>query len=154
MIIIISLKSHNKKSIEFFIYWLKNLTINFFNKTNKNKIKKIKICLLKSPHVHKYSQDHYEKIMYKYKLLIMCFNIKKFLFVEKIIKNFSFFDIFFKYKFFYKYVNFFQFKNFFYKIFFKIMTNKLIKLNLKNNKFKKIKIIINYLNFIGKNMLL
>ncbi len=152
--IIILIKSNNKKSIEFFIYWLKNLLFSFLNKINNNKTKKIKICLLKSPHVHKSSQDHYEKILYKYKLIIMCFNITKFLFLEKKIKNFSgFFDILIKYEFLYKSLNFFYLKNFFYKIFFKFITNKLIKINNNNNKFQKIKSIVTFFNFIGKNQL-
>jgi len=86
MFLVISLKSKNIKSLIFFFNVLKKFNIN--KKIKKlYMLKKIKrFAVLKSPHVNKTAQQHFEYELYLQKIYIKNFQIFKLLIILKKIK--------------------------------------------------------------------
>ena len=89
----LNILSKNKKSLGIFIKVFKI----FFEKKQfktKFKTKKLKrITLLKSPHVHKKAQEHFETKTYRQSFFINLLNIKKFLLLFKKFIRSSFYDL-------------------------------------------------------------
>jgi ribosomal protein S10 len=93
----ITLYSKNKKSLNYFLKFLKhNLKIQntqIFLKFKNKKNKKKKITVLKSPHVYKTAQEQFEYKIYSIKISFYSYRTKKYLVVLKRIKNQLFPDI-------------------------------------------------------------
>jgi len=92
-ILLLIIQSKNKKSLDNFFNFLtfyveKKLKIK---KTKKQKI--VKTTLLKSPHVHKSAQEHFEYRLHKRQILIFLFEMGQFVVFIKKIVNFSFYDV-------------------------------------------------------------
>lgn len=155
------------KSLKSFYYFVNFLNIflkkffkNFIIKNFFTKFTKAKISILKSPHVHKNSQEQFYKKFYKKKLVIILLNsiqLKFFVILKKILK-FAFYDFVL------------QIQTFTFKFNFDVVLQKLLNLNyfclfekkncsnflfLNNTKylffFKKVKIYnyIKVLNLLG-----
>jgi ribosomal protein S10 len=91
------LYSKNKESLEYFLKFLKhNLKIQRIQKPLsyvKNKRKKKKITVLKSPHVNKTAQEQFEYTIYSIKITFYSYRTKKYLILLKRIRNQLFPDI-------------------------------------------------------------
>ena len=120
--LLIVVGSKNLKSINFFIkflnFSLKKITKVFVKKQIIQKLNKIKMSVLKSPHVHKTAQTQFYQRLYQQKILFLSFCFVQLVFFLTIKKVFtvSFYDVFLKFKcFVFKFKtknNIFQFLNF------------------------------------------
>ena len=83
----IKLKSIDKKTLNIYINFIKKNFNNFNNKINIFNLpsKKKKIAFLKSPHVNKKAQEHFNLTIYKKLIVIKSINIEflKYLLINK-----------------------------------------------------------------------
>ena len=138
MFLIISLKSKNLKSLIFFFNVLKKFNINDNIKKLYTKKKIKRFTILKSPHVNKTAQQHFEYRLYLKKIYVKNFQIFKLLIILKKIKINLCCDVLISVKF-----NINDNSNKFYKK----------NLHFISDKERRIKLnLINY-NFYGKTKL-
>ena len=93
---LIKLYSKDKKSLEQFKEFFRNISNKWKNTTfsiKNKKRKKQKTTLLKSPHVNKKAQTHFQSIVYSANLKCLTLNAKKNYIMLKKIKNHLFPDI-------------------------------------------------------------
>lgn len=161
MFLFINVKSKNLKSILNFLTFLFSYLLNQTSLTQKfkfNKINIIKITILKSPHIHKISQQHYSIIIYKIKILIFLFNIKKNIKIFKALFNLLFQDLNFKIFFFSNYcfalkffnLNYLKFNHLILIINSYIFLNYFLKIQYRKSKIKN---FFKNLNINGKFIL-
>jgi len=96
MFINITILSKNYQFLKLFLkFCFKNKSKfdKIFFKCLQNKNKKVKIVLLKSPHVNKKAQQHFELNIFLKKFKIFSFQLLKFLILLKKFKTFLFLDI-------------------------------------------------------------
>ena len=102
--LLIIVGSQNLKSINFFIkflnFSLKKIAKVFVQKQTIHELNKIRISVLKSPHIHKTAQTQFYQKLYQQKILFLSFCLIQlvfFLTVKKVFA-FSFYDVFLKFK--------------------------------------------------------
>jgi ribosomal protein S10 len=146
----LTIYSKNKNSINYFLQFLQNS----INKQNFQVIKKLlkkkkiqnKLSILKSPHVNKTAQEHFEYRNYSIKISCNSWDIKKYFFILKKIKNQLFPDIHIK----------IEIKTYFKKKKKSINLNKILlfiqPLNIKKdpNQFSKILLYLKALDYYGE----
>jgi hypothetical protein len=99
MFVLVEFCSKNKK-LNYYLYMLIfGYMENILKKINVNKNSKTKFSVLKSPHVHKTSQQQVEEKYYKKKILFVLFNNVKLLIVFKKLFSSTFQDLGIKYSF-------------------------------------------------------
>lgn len=160
LLIILTIKSKNIKSRTIMSDCLNHFFI-FQKKTVFQKTKISKITLLKSPHIHKKSQQHFEQKLHKTNVVFLLNSSTIFLLLKKLI-DIIFLDIYISYKYVYNNSKIFNafffwfnsFSSYFYMLqnLFLLLLNPLIYLT-----FNRLKIFVNYLkmtNILGKSFLL
>ena len=159
LLLILTIKSKNKKSHVIMYNCLNNFFI-FQKKIVLKKIKTSKITLLKSPHIHKKAQQHFEQKLHKTTIIFVINSFTIFLLLKKLIDN-IFLDNYINYKYVYNNVKtfyaflfwFLNFKTHFYILqrLFVILKLSILKIN-----FNRLKIFTNYLKIVhllGKSFL-
>ena len=71
----LTITSKNKKTLLIFANFLKKFLKNSFKKIKFNKTLTVKTTLLKSPHVHKTAQEHFQYKNYKKTILLRYLNL-------------------------------------------------------------------------------
>ena len=86
----LQIKSKNEKSLQNFVqFFFKHLKIKFkiFPTLTSNQNSKKKITILKSPHVYKTSQEHFETRVFSKKVVLKSFYLKtNIIFLKKVLK--------------------------------------------------------------------
>lgn len=147
----LTVKSKNKKTLQVFTNFVKIFIKNKFKKIKFNNETIIKTTLLKSPHVHKKAQEHFQFKIYKKTILLHYFNLVEINFFLKRVLGNTFHDIKLKIDFFLQanvnlqILNFNHFyfnskKHYFYK---KVKTNLFFKILQLNGRF-----LLNFDNLI------
>ena len=84
----ITVFSKNKQALNFFFLFINNLNqpkINFLNNCKSKKTSIKKIIVLKSPHVNKKAQKHFEYRIFSKKITVLTYNeIKLLIFLKKL----------------------------------------------------------------------
>lgn len=163
LLLILTIKSKNKKSHQIMYHCLNNFFI-FQKKTTFKKTKISKITLLKSPHIHKKAQQHFEQKFYKTTLIFILNSSTIFILLKKLI-DIIFLDNSINYKYICKNTNtcygflfwFFNFKTHFYILQRLFVILKSLSLICKKVNTKRFKTFINYLkisHLLGKSLIL
>lgn len=134
MFVLVEFCSKNKK-LNYYLYLLIfGYMQNILKKINLNKNEKTKFSVLKSPHVHKTSQQQIEESYYKKKILFVLFNNVKLLIVFKKLFSSTYQDLGIKYSFLHE-------SN-------RVFDLKFLKLNYRFNKIK-LNNLSNYLKVLN-----
>ena len=99
MFVLVEFCSKNKKSNYYLYLLIFGYIENILKKINQNKNSKTKFSVLKSPHVHKTSQEQVEENYYKKRILFVLFNNIKLLIVFKKLFGCTFQDFAINYSF-------------------------------------------------------
>lgn len=160
LLLILTIKSKNKKS-HVIMYDCLNHFLTFQKKTMFKKTKTSKITLLKSPHIHKKAQQHFEQKLYKATIVFILNSPTFFLLLTKLIDT-VFLENCIHYKYIYKniktfYAFFFWFPNFSTYSYKKIQQFFLIlkRLIYRKVNINRLIIFVNYLkmtHLLGKSI--
>jgi hypothetical protein len=161
LLLILNIKSKNKKSHIIMYNCLNNFFI-FQKKTIFKKTRISKITLLKSPHIHKKAQQHFEQKLHKTTVVFILNSSTIFLLLKKLI-DIVFLDNYINYKYIYKNTKtfyaflfwFYNFRTYFYilqRLF--VILKPLIYKKVDTN---RLRIFTNYLkitHLLGKSVVL
>lgn len=161
LLLILTIKSKNKKS-HFIMYDCLNNFFIFQKKTILENSKISKITLLKSPHIHKKAQQHFEQRLHKTAIVFLINSPVILILLKKLIDN-IFLDNYINYKYvcnniLTSYAFFFWFFNL--KTYFYILERLFVILRLiifKKIDISRLKIFTNYLkiiNLLGKSCIM
>lgn len=160
LLLILTIKSKNKKSHAIMYECLNNF-LTFQKKTIFKKTKTSKIALLKSPHIHKKAQQHFEQKLYKATAVFILNSPTIFFLLTKLI-NTIFLENCINYKYIYNniktfYAFFFWFPNFSIYFYKKIQPSFLIlnRLIYRKININRLIIFVNYLkmtHLLGKSI--
>lgn len=158
LLLILTIKSKNKKSHSIMYDCLNNFFI-FQKKTILKNSNIFRITLLKSPHIHKKAQQHFEQILYKTTVIFIINSPTILMLLRKLIDN-IFLDNYINYKYvcnniLTSYAFLFWFSNF--RTYFYILEHLFVilrSLTLKKIDTNRLEILTNYLkitNLLGKS---
>lgn len=160
LILILTVKSKNKKSHNIMFNCFHN-NFMFQKKLTFKKTRTSKITLLKSPHIHKKAQRHFEQKLYKTNIVFILKISVVFLLLKKLI-DLIFVDNFINYTFIYNTKIFYLFVFWFFNFSFNSYTfNCLIKIlklidytKFRSNRLKTFKFFLKMTYLLGKSVIL